>query len=117
MECLASRILKVSAVQLSVFQDRLALAISDVDKKEVLQLTESLEARLASVCCEEEKNALIKLFYKQISTVCTNTFNLRINPLIMGALFVKVLPCESERITKSEEEGGEPCGVEKTDPF
>ena len=73
----ASRLFKVSAIQLSVFQDRLELAINGVDKPQVLKLIENLETRFVHVCCENEKNSLIKLFFKQISAVYKNTFNLR----------------------------------------
>ena len=74
---LASRIFKVSAVQLSVFQDRLEQAVSKVEKQQVFHLVENLKERFIPICCENEKNALIKLFFKQVSSVYTLTFNQR----------------------------------------
>ena len=74
---LAARIFRTVSVNLSSFKDKLALAISSANKIQVFQLIDDLKSRLEHLCCDEEKNAYIKLFYKQIRTLYSETFALR----------------------------------------
>ena len=76
IDCLASRIFRLCAVQFSVFQDRLTFAVSFANKQEVLRLVGDLEKRF-TLCCEGEKNVLIKQYYKQISALYNQTFRVQ----------------------------------------
>jgi hypothetical protein len=77
MHRLASRIFKISAIQLSTFQDRLEFAVSSEKKQYVLQLTENLKVQLEHICCQNERTSILKLLFKQVQNVLANTFNLR----------------------------------------
>ncbi|WP_039359728.1 DUF294 nucleotidyltransferase-like domain-containing protein, partial [Candidatus Protochlamydia amoebophila] len=73
LQRLASRLFKVALTSLTVFKQRLELAVGKNDSQQVIQLVTNLETRFESICCEGEKHALIKLFYKQVRTVVSHT--------------------------------------------
>ncbi|CAF24065.1 DUF294 nucleotidyltransferase-like domain-containing protein [Candidatus Protochlamydia amoebophila] len=77
LQRLASRLFKVALTSLAVFKQRLELAVGKNDSQQVIQLVTNLETRFESICCEGEKHALIKLFYKQVRTVVSHTLRTR----------------------------------------
>ncbi|WP_075883385.1 DUF294 nucleotidyltransferase-like domain-containing protein [Candidatus Protochlamydia sp. W-9] len=77
LQRLASRLFKVALTSLAVFKQRLELAVGKNDSQQVIQLVTDLETRFESICCEGEKHALIKLFYKQVRTVVSHTLRTR----------------------------------------
>ncbi|WP_042280445.1 hypothetical protein [Candidatus Protochlamydia sp. R18] len=77
LQRLASRLFKVALTSLAVFKQRLELAVGKNDSQQVIQLVTNLETRFEPICCEGEKHALIKLFYKQVRTVVSHTLRTR----------------------------------------
>ncbi|KIC71116.1 DUF294 nucleotidyltransferase-like domain-containing protein [Candidatus Protochlamydia amoebophila] len=77
LQSLASRLFKVASTSLAVFKQRLELAVGRNDSQQVIQLVTDLETRFKPICCEVEKRALIKLFYKQVQEVTAQTLNER----------------------------------------